>query len=151
MGFKLDEKTGKAAFWCWQIGFLLAFMPLYVLGFLGMTRRLNHTDNPDWNIWLYIAAFGAFVIAIGIFFQLLQLFVSFKNKEKLNDTTGDPWNGHTLEWSTASPPQFYNFAKIPHIKDIDAWTDMKERGESYQRPEKTRLFICQKILQPVCL
>jgi len=101
-----------------------------------MTRRLNHTDNPDWNIWLYIAAFGAFVIAIGIFFQLLQLFVSFKNKEKLNDTTGDPWNGHTLEWSTASPPQFYNFAKIPHIKDIDAWTDMKERGESYQRPEK---------------
>ena len=136
MGFKLDEKTGKAAFWCWQIGFLLAFMPLYVLGFLGMTRRLNHTDNPDWNIWLYIAAFGAFVIAIGIFFQLLQLFVSFKNKEKLNDTTGDPWNGHTLEWSTASPPQFYNFAKIPHIKDIDAWTDMKERGESYQRPEK---------------
>ena len=136
MGFKLDEQWGKRAFWCWQIGFLLAFMPLYVLGFLGMTRRLNSTDNPDWNIWLYIAAFGAVVIAFGILFQLIQLVVSFLNREALDDTTGDPWNGHTLEWSTASPPQFYNFAKIPHVSDIDTWTDMKEKGEAYQKYEK---------------
>ncbi|MBD3586271.1 cytochrome o ubiquinol oxidase subunit I [Salinimonas sp. HHU 13199] len=135
IGFKLDEKWGKAAFWCWQIGFLLAFMPLYVLGFLGMTRRLNSTDNPDWNIWLYIAAFGAVVIAFGILSQVIQLVVSFMKREELDDKTGDPWNGHTLEWSTASPPQFYNFAKIPHVKDIDTWTDMKEEGEAYKRYE----------------
>ncbi len=136
MGFKLDEQWGKRAFWCWQIGFLLAFMPLYVLGFLGMTRRLNSTNNPDWNIWLYIAAFGAVVIAFGILFQLIQLVVSFMNREALDDKTGDPWNGHTLEWSTASPPQFYNFAKIPHVSDIDTWTDMKEKGEAYQEYDK---------------
>ena len=135
MGFHLDPKYGKISFWCWTIGFLLAFMPLYVLGFLGMTRRLNHTDNPDWNIWLYIAAVGAFVIAIGIAAQFIQLFLGFKNKDKNLDKTGDPWNGHTLEWSLASPPQFYNFAKLPQVEDIDAFTDMKEKGTAYQRHE----------------
>ena len=133
MGFHLNVKLGKAAFWCWLIGFFMAFMPLYVLGFLGMTRRLNHTDNPDWNIWLYIALVGAFIIMAGIICQLLQLYVSFRDRHQNMDTTGDPWNGHTLEWSTASPPQYYNFANIPTISDIDAFTDMKEKGEAYVR------------------
>ncbi|QUX93908.1 cytochrome o ubiquinol oxidase subunit I [Marinomonas sp. CT5] len=136
MGFHLNVKLGKAAFWCWLVGFFLAFMPLYVLGFLGMTRRLNHTDNPDWNIWLYIALVGAFVILAGIVCQLLQLYVSFRDRKQNLDTTGDPWNGHTLEWSTASPPQYYNFANIPTVSDIDAFTDMKEKGEAYVRHEK---------------
>lgn len=132
MGFKLNEKWGKASFWCWIIGFFVAFMPLYVLGFLGMTRRLNHTNNPDWNMWLYIAAGGAVIIMFGIISQVIQLYVSFRDCEALDDTTGDPWNGHTLEWATSSPPQIYNFATIPHIDDIDAWTDMKEKGQAYQ-------------------
>ncbi|BDX01371.1 cytochrome ubiquinol oxidase subunit I [Marinomonas pontica] len=135
MGFHLNVKLGKAAFWCWLVGFFLAFMPLYVLGFLGMTRRLNHTDNPDWNIWLYIALVGALVIFAGIICQFLQLFVSFRDRNKNLDTTGDPWNGHTLEWSTASPPQFYNFAELPVVSDIDAFTDMKEKGTAYVRKE----------------
>ncbi|MCW4630349.1 MULTISPECIES: cytochrome o ubiquinol oxidase subunit I [Marinomonas] len=133
MGFKLNEKLGKTAFWCWLVGFFLAFMPLYVLGFLGMTRRLNHTDNPDWNIWLYIALVGAFVIMAGIISQLLQLYVSFRDRKDNLDTTGDPWNGHTLEWATSSPPQVYNFAVIPTVSDIDAFTDMKEKGTAYVR------------------
>ena len=133
MGFKLDESWGRRSFWCWLIGFFVAFMPLYVLGFLGMTRRLNHTNTPDWNIWLYIAAGGAVIIMFGILFQVVQLVVSFKNREQLDDTTGDPWNGHTLEWASASPPQYYNFAKIPHVDDIDAWTDMKEKGLAYKQ------------------
>ncbi|WP_299665708.1 cytochrome o ubiquinol oxidase subunit I [uncultured Psychromonas sp.] len=132
MGFKLNERWGKGAFWCWLIGFFLAFMPLYVLGFLGMTRRLNHTNNPDWNIWLYIAMVGAVIIMFGIICQVIQLYVSFRDREALDDKTGDPWNGHTLEWATSSPPQSYNFAEIPHIDDIDAWTDMKEKGQVYQ-------------------
>lgn len=135
MGFHLNVKLGKAAFWCWLVGFFLAFMPLYVLGFLGMTRRLNHTDNPDWNIWLYIAVVGAFVILAGIICQFLQLYVSFRDRKQNMDTTGDPWNGHTLEWSTASPPQFYNFAELPVVSDIDAFTDMKEKGTAYVRKE----------------
>ncbi len=134
MGYKLDERWGKASFWCWLVGFFVAFMPLYVLGFLGMTRRLNHTNTPEWNIWLYIACIGAFIIMFGIVFQVLQLVVSYKNREQLQDTTGDPWNGHTLEWSTDSPPQYYNFAKTPVVDDIDAWTEMKEQGQAYQKP-----------------
>jgi len=133
MGFHLNENWGRAAFWCWLVGFFMAFMPLYVLGFLGMTRRLNHTDNPDWNIWLYIAAFGAGIILVGIICQFVQLYVSFRDRKDNLDTTGDPWNGHTLEWSTASPPQFYNFAELPTVSDIDAFTDMKEKGQAYQR------------------
>lgn len=133
MGFKLNERLGKVAFWCWQVGFYVAFMPLYVLGFLGMTRRIGHTDNPDWNFWIYLAAVGAFIILAGIILQFVQLYVSFRDREQNLDTTGDPWNGHTLEWSTSSPPQFYNFAKDPHVSDIDCFTDMKEKGEAYQR------------------
>ena len=68
----------------------------------------------------------------GIIFQVVQLFVSFRDREALDDTTGDPWNGHTLEWATSSPPQVYNFATIPHVDDIDAWTEAKEKGQAYQ-------------------
>jgi cytochrome o ubiquinol oxidase subunit 1 len=135
-GFKLNEKLGKAAFWFWQSGFMFAFIPLYILGFLGMTRRLNHTDNPAWDPWLYMACVGAVLIACGIGCQLLQIVVSIRDRKKLADVTGDPWNGHTLEWSTSSPPPFYNFAVVPHVHDIDAFTDMKEKGEAYKVPQK---------------
>ncbi|WP_375058493.1 cytochrome o ubiquinol oxidase subunit I [Zobellella sp. DQSA1] len=134
MGFRLDERLGKAAFWCWQIGFYVAFMPLYVLGFLGMTRRLNHTDNPLWTPWLYLAAVGALIILAGIVLQFVQLYVSFRDREQNRDSTGDPWNGHTLEWSTSSPPPFYNFAELPRVTDIDAFTEMKEQGTAYRAP-----------------
>ncbi len=128
-GFKLDEKWGKRAFWCWFVGFYLAFMPLYVLGFMGMTRRLNHTDNPAWQPWLLLAVAGAALIACGIASQAIQLVVSIRNRRALADVTGDPWDGRTLEWATSSPPAHYNFASLPVIRDIDALTDMKARGE----------------------
>ncbi|KVP55233.1 cytochrome o ubiquinol oxidase subunit I [Burkholderia ubonensis] len=130
-GFKLNEKLGKAAFWFWQVGFYVAFVPLYVLGFMGMTRRLNHYDNPAWHPWLLVAAFGAVLIAIGIACQLLQLVVSIRNRNlpHSRDTTGDPWGGRTLEWATTSPPPAYNFATIPQVRTLDAFADMKARGE----------------------
>ncbi|MFC3532237.1 cytochrome o ubiquinol oxidase subunit I [Vogesella facilis] len=135
-GFKLDERLGKASFWFWQTGFYFAFVPLYILGFLGMTRRLNHTDNPLWTPWLYAACIGAVLIAIGIGCQLLQLYVSLRKRKELVDVSGDPWNGHTLEWSTSSPPPFYNFATLPQVHDIDAFTDMKEKGVAYDIPKQ---------------
>ena len=129
-GFTLDERIGKAAFWCWLVGFYVAFMPLYVLGFMGMTRRLNHYDNPDWRPWLVLAAVGTAIIALGIFFQLLQIVVSIRDREKNRDLTGDPWNGRSLEWATTSPPPFYNFAEIPVVTGRDAFATAKEQGGS---------------------
>ncbi|KWT98517.1 Cytochrome O ubiquinol oxidase subunit I [Variovorax sp. WDL1] len=131
-GFKLDPFWGKCAFWFWLVGFYFAFMPLYALGLMGVTRRLSHIEDPSLQIWFQIAAFGAFLIALGILSFLIQLVVSFMRRESLRDTTGDPWNGRTLEWSTSSPPPAYNFAFTPRIHDNDAWWDMKQRG--YERP-----------------
>ncbi|KAB0540712.1 cytochrome o ubiquinol oxidase subunit I [Pseudochrobactrum algeriensis] len=128
-GFRLDETWGKRAFWCWLTGFILAFMPLYILGFMGMTRRINHTENPAWQIYLIIAAIGAAIILVGIACQIIQVLVSIRNREALRDHTGDPWeNGRTLEWSVASPAPFYNFSETPRVQDVDAYWDMKKRG-----------------------
>ncbi|MGK9166178.1 cytochrome o ubiquinol oxidase subunit I [Inquilinus limosus] len=131
-GFKLDPFWGKMSFWFWLTGFYFAFMPLYVLGLMGVTRRMNHFDDPSLQIWFVIAAFGAVLIAFGILSFIIQLVVSFVRREQLRDLTGDPWNARTLEWSTSSPPPEYNFAFTPLVHDHDAWWDMKKRG--YARP-----------------
>jgi cytochrome o ubiquinol oxidase subunit 1 len=127
-GFKLDPFWGKMSFWFWFIGFYFAFMPLYVLGLMGVTRRLNHFDDPSLQIWFVIAAFGAVLIACGIGSFVIQLVVSVMRRDKLRDETGDPWHGRTLEWSTSSPPPEYNYAFTPVVYDHDAWWDMKQRG-----------------------
>lgn len=131
-GYKLDEFWGKISFWGWVVGFYLAFMPLYVLGLMGVTRRMSHFEDPSLQIWFQIAAVGAVLIAIGIFAMLVQFYVSFRRRHQLRDVSGDPWDGRTLEWSTSSPPPDYNFAFTPRVHDNDSWTDMKRRG--YQRP-----------------
>lgn len=131
-GYKLDPFWGKCSFWFWLVGFYFAFMPLYVLGLMGVTRRLSHFEDPSLQIWFILAAFGAFLIALGIASFIIQLVVSYRRRESLRDTTGDPWHGRTLEWSTSSPPPAYNFAFTPLVHDSDAWWDMKKRG--YERP-----------------
>ncbi|HEV2541290.1 MAG TPA: cytochrome o ubiquinol oxidase subunit I [Methylobacterium sp.] len=131
-GFKLDEFWGKVSFWFWTIGFYVAFMPLYVLGLMGVTRRAQHFDDPSLQPWFVVAAIGAGLIAIGIGAMIVQFAVSIKNREKLRDVTGDPWEGRTLEWSTSSPPPDYNFAFTPVVHGLDAWWEMKARG--FQRP-----------------
>lgn len=133
MGFKLNETLGKCAFWFWITGFFVAFLPLYALGFMGMTRRLSTNINPEYHTMLMIAVGGAVLILIGILFQLLQLVVSIKDRNKNRDLTGDPWGGRTLEWATSSPPPFYNFAEIPVVTERDAFWDMKEKGAAYKR------------------
>jgi cytochrome o ubiquinol oxidase subunit 1 len=114
-GFRLHEGYGKAAFWCWLIGFYVAFMPLYVLGLLGMTRRMQHYDVPEWRPWMIVAACGATLIMCGIAFQIIQLVVSIRQRQQLRDETGDPWDGRSLEWATASPPPVFNFAVLPTV------------------------------------
>ncbi len=124
-GFRLHEGLGKAAFWFWLVGFYVAFMPLYVAGFLGMTRRMQHYDVADWRPWLIAAAFGAVLILIGIVFQIAQLVVSIHHRAELRDRTGDPWDGRSLEWATASPPPVFNFAVMPDVSGEDAYWAMK--------------------------
>ena len=131
-GFKLDRFWGVLSFWFWVIGFYVAFMPLYILGLMGVTRRLSRFEDPSLQIWFVIAAIGAVLIALGILCFLIQIGVSILRREQLRDTTGDPWDGRTLEWSTSSPPPAYNFAFTPIVHDLDAWADMKKRG--YTRP-----------------
>ncbi|EXU79369.1 cytochrome O ubiquinol oxidase [Comamonas aquatica DA1877] len=131
-GYRLNEFWGKVSFWCWLVGFWVAFTPLYILGLMGVTRRVSHFDDQSLQIWFVIAAVGVAIIACGIGAFLLQLVVSYFQRDKLRDVTGDPWGGRTLEWATSSPPPAYNFAKTPVVYDIDAWWDMKKHG--YQRP-----------------
>jgi cytochrome o ubiquinol oxidase subunit 1 len=138
-GFKLDEFWGKVSFWCWLVGFWVAFMPLYVLGLMGVTRRVSHFEDMSLQIWFQIAAVGAVLIGLGIVAFIVQIFVSIRRRESLRDESGDPWNGRTLEWATSSPPPAYNFAFTPRIHDQDAWYDMKRRG--YQRPTEGYLPI----------
>jgi cytochrome o ubiquinol oxidase subunit 1 len=131
-GFRLDDRWGKLSFWFWFVGYWFAFTPLYVLGLMGVTRRMSHFDDPSLQIWFQIAAVGAVVIAVGIAAFLYCIYVSWRRREQLRDVTGDPWDGRTLEWSTSSPPPAYNFAFTPVVHDSDAWWDMKRRG--FKRP-----------------
>ncbi|MGV1784211.1 MULTISPECIES: cytochrome o ubiquinol oxidase subunit I [Agrobacterium] len=133
-GYRLDPFWGKLSFWFWFIGFYFAFMPLYILGLMGVTRRISQFEDNSLQIWFVIAAFGAFLIALGIASFVIQLIVSFLKRDQLRDVTGDPYHGRTLEWSTSSPPPAYNFAFTPVVHDVDAWADMKKRG--YDRPKE---------------
>jgi cytochrome o ubiquinol oxidase subunit 1 len=139
-GFKLDERWGKAAFWCWFIGFHLAFMPLYVTGLMGMTRRLQHYDVMSWRPWLLVAELGAVVILAGIICQIVQLVVSIRDRERLR-VTADPWNGRTLEWSVSSPPPAWNYAVLPHVSGRDAfWARKKLAPATQTQPAQPRTY-----------
>ncbi|MGO4501228.1 MULTISPECIES: cytochrome o ubiquinol oxidase subunit I [unclassified Dyella] len=135
-GFRLNEAWGKASFWCWLVGFYVAFVPLYILGLKGMTRRMNHYANPDWQPYLIVAAIGAAIIAAGIFCILVQFYVSVRDRKKLTDPSGDPWGGRTLEWSISSPAPFYNFATLPQVRELDQFWEDKQNGVAYVQPAK---------------
>ncbi|WP_233870369.1 cytochrome o ubiquinol oxidase subunit I [Paraburkholderia adhaesiva] len=134
-GFTLNEFWGKVSFWCWLIGYWLAFTPLYILGFDGMTRRMNHYDVASWHPWLVVALIGAVFVGLGILSFVVQIVVSVRARDAHRDLTGDPWDARSLEWSTASPAPFYNFAHLPVITSMEQhWTN-KESGRAYVQPK----------------
>jgi cytochrome o ubiquinol oxidase subunit I len=150
-GFTLNETLGKCAFWCWLVGFFVAFVPIYIVGGLGMTRRMYHYDAATgFQPYLIVAAIGAGIIALGVVFQVLQIIVSLKNKNKKGylDVTGDPWDGRTLEWATSSPPAFYNFAHTPVVTGIDAFWEQKENGLDIESKPKKQKQTYQDIHMP---
>ena len=132
-GFRLDEGWGKAAFWFAFAGFYVTFVPMYVLGILGMTRRLQHYDVPDWRPWVLIAASGVVILFCGVVCQVVQLVVSIMRRDRLRDATGDPWDGRSLEWATSSPPPTFNFAVLPHVEDTEAYWNIKQSVREEQR------------------
>ena len=141
-GFKLNEKYGVRAFWCWLIGFILAFVPLYILGFMGATRRLDHYDaSMGWQGLFIVSGIGVLVILVGVFFQVLQIVVSVRDRKNNLDLNGDPWDGRTLEWSTSSPPPSYNFAVIPEITERDAFWEAKQANKDATKTEYTDIHM----------
>ncbi len=150
MGWKLNEKWGIRAFWLWLVGFFISFVPLYILGFLGATRRLDHYDaSTGWQPLFMVAGFGFLIIAAGAALQIWQMIVSFRQRKENLDMTGDPWNGRTLEWAISSPPPVYNFAVIPEVRERDAFWEMKKAGkpaapvkyEDIEMPKNTAMGI----------
>jgi cytochrome o ubiquinol oxidase subunit I len=129
-GFVLDERLGKLAFWFWLVGFYVAFMPLYVLGLEGMTRRMQHYDRPEWHPWLLVAALGTLLILCGIALQIAQLVVSIRGRAQRREPTGDPWDGRSLEWATASPPPAFNFAVLPLVRSDEPYWESKQQARA---------------------
>ena len=146
-GFKLNEALGKVVFWCWLIGFYLAFMPLYALGLMGATRRMQHYANPDWQPLMVVAFAGAVLILIGIGFTVLQLAVSIRHRHRSEnrDLTGDPWNGRTLEWSIPSPPPAWNFALLPRVETSDAFWAAKQLPQGTQGAGPPRTYTALQV------
>jgi cytochrome o ubiquinol oxidase subunit 1 len=143
-GFTLDERLGKAAFWCWFVGFYVAFFPLYVVGLEGMTRRMQHYDRPEWHPWLVVAALGAVIIFCGIALQIAQLVISIRSREKRREPTGDPWDGRSLEWATTSPPPMFNFAVLPTVTGEETYWSLKQ-----QEREQKRLVTPEPNYEPI--
>src|SRR5215467_9061419 len=134
-GFRLHEGWGKAAFWLSMLGFYVVFMPIYAVGLLGMTRRLQHNDVAHWRPWLLVAAAGIVIMACAAACQAMQIVVSIRRRGELRDENGDPWNGRSLEWATLSPPPAFNFAVLPKVHGEEPYWDMKRRAiETQQVP-----------------
>jgi cytochrome o ubiquinol oxidase subunit I len=132
-GFKLDEGWGKAAFWLSLLGFYVVFMPLYVAGLLGMTRRLQHYDVAAWRPWVLVAGIGIVIMICAMVCQVIQFVVSIRRRDQLRDETGDPWHGRSLEWATASPPPPFNFAVLPNVQGEEPYWEVKRRAIEAQQ------------------
>jgi cytochrome o ubiquinol oxidase subunit I len=132
-GFRLEERWGKAAFWLALSGFYVTFVPLYIVGLLGMTRRLQHYEVAEWRPWILLAAAGVVLSLLAIFAQVMQLIVSIRQRERLRDITGDPWDGRSLEWATPSPPPAFNFAVMPDVEGDEPYWHLKQRAIEMQQ------------------
>lgn len=135
-GFRLHEGLGRITAFLWIFGFAFTFLPLYVVGLMGMPRRSVSYTDPAFSPFTMIALFGAVLIVAALSCVLVQLWVSIRDREKTSVPVGDPWNGRTLEWSISAPPPEYNFAIIPQVSDRDDFTASKEKGNAYPHPDQ---------------
>lgn len=128
-GHMLNEKIGKWHFWLFNIGFNLTFMPMFLLGLDGMTRRMyTYSESTGWGPLNLLSASGSIILAAGFVAFCYNIYWSFRYASR--DVPSDPWDARTLEWYTATPVQHYNFAKLPEIKTLDAFWHMKKNGQT---------------------
>jgi len=132
-GFRLHEGWGKTAFWLTLTGFVATFTPLYIVGLEGMTRRLQHIDNPLWDPWILLSGLGTVIIFLGVVSQIVQLVVSIRMREQLRDVTGDPWDGRSLEWVTPSPPPTFNFPVLYDVHGEEAYWGIKQAAIAQEK------------------
>jgi cytochrome o ubiquinol oxidase subunit 1 len=135
-GFRLNEGWGRTSALLWIFGFAFTFMPLYVVGLMGMPRRSVTYTDPAFEPIIMVSLFGAALIVAGLGSTLVQLWVSIRDRDTTKVPVGDPWNGRTLEWSIPAPPPEYNFALVPQVTSRDAFTAAKERGAAYPEPDQ---------------
>ena len=133
-GFRLNERWGVLSAWCWIFGFMLAFFPLYALGFMGLPRRSVAFNQPSYVPLEWVAFLGALLILAALTALVIQLWVSVKQRNENRVYVGDPWDGRSLEWSISAPPPEYNFAVVPTVHGRDAFTMSKEEGVAYRPP-----------------
>ncbi len=143
-GFSLKDEIGKYAAYFWIVGFIVAFVPLYILGIMGATRRMNHySSNLGFQSLFIVAGIGVLIIGAGLFIQVIQVASSIRDRKKLQDKTGDPWNGRTLEWSIPSPAPSYNYAILPVVKERDQFWNEKQ-NQSHKSHNKFKDFYMPK-------
>jgi cytochrome o ubiquinol oxidase subunit 1 len=133
-GFRLDERWGMTAALCWIVGFVLAFFPLYALGFLGFPRRTVAYFDPVYQPYMIVAVIGGVFVLAAFASLVIQLVVSVRNRAAYAVAAGDPWGGRSLEWSTPAPPPEYNFPVIPEVRARDNFMVAKEQDVAYQVP-----------------
>ncbi len=134
-GYRLDEDWGRRTAWLFIAGFFFTFMPLYVLGLMGMPRRSPTFQNPDFLPWMYIAALGGCLMMAALASFVWTFWTSYWNREKLAVPGGDPWNGNSLEWATPAPVPEWNFPRIPVVTARDEWAVLKRSGSAWKAPE----------------
>ena len=129
-GRLLDERSGKLSFWLMFLGFNLGFFPMHVSGLLGMPRRVyTYAASPALDATNLLSTIGAYIFAVGI---VVTLWNVVRSRVAGRVAGPNPWGAGTLEWATASPPEDYNFARMPVVSGRDPlWTDAMAAGPAY--------------------
>jgi cytochrome c oxidase subunit 1 len=131
-GRMLSERIGRVHFWLVFVGMNLTFFPMHFLGVDGMPRRIyTYPTGMGWDTWNFWITIGAYLTGIGILAFMYNVWSSLRSGEK---APADPWDGRTLEWSIASPPPVYNFAKLPQVEARDDFWHKKYETKTF-RPE----------------
>jgi cytochrome c oxidase subunit 1 len=133
-GRLLDEKMGKAHFWLMFVGMNLTFFPMHFLGLNGMPRRVyTYPAGLGFEFWNQVETVGAFMIALSFLIFLVNIIKTWMGPA---NAPADPWHGATLEWSIPSPPQEFNFPKLPVVgSSVPQWDARRAAGGTLPEPK----------------